>query len=69
VDREFVTSSNIRSVGYDSKSETLEIEFNNGTVYQYYNVPSPVFDELMMAPSVGKFFNSQIKNSFPYARV
>ena len=36
--RDYVSSSNIVSVGYDPASETLEIEFQSGAVYQYYNV-------------------------------
>jgi len=34
-----VSSSNISSVGYDPKTQTLEVEFHNGGVYQYFNVP------------------------------
>lgn len=67
--RDPVASSNIMSIGYDVASETLEIEFQQGAVYQYYNVPKPIYDELKAAPSKGKFFASQIKNIFPYARV
>ena len=43
MEREPVVSSNVISVGYDDASETLEVEFKNG-VYQYYNVPRPIFD-------------------------
>lgn len=39
--RQPVSSSNIRSIGYDSKSNTLEIEFHSGGVYQYFGVLSP----------------------------
>ena len=35
--RQPVSSSNIRSIGYDSMSSTLEIEFHSGGVYQYFN--------------------------------
>ena len=37
--RDPVSSSNIASIGYDSDSETLEIEFTNGSIYQYFNLP------------------------------
>ena len=67
--RDYVTSSNIVSVGYDPGSETLEIEFQNGAVYQYYNVNQVIYEEFMNAPSKGKFLNYQIKNAFPYSRV
>lgn len=69
MDRQIVSSSNIVSVGYDSTSETLEVEFQNGSVYQYYNVSQSTYDELMAAPSKGKFLAYQIKNFFPYSRV
>lgn len=67
--REPVSSSNIASVGYDAGSQTLEVEFQDGYVYQYYNVPQGIYDELMSAPSKGKFLAFQIKDRFPFSRV
>lgn len=69
MDRQSVSSSNIVSVGYDPASETLEIEFQSGGVYQYYNVGQSTYDEFMAAPSKGKFLAYQIKNAFPYSRI
>ena len=67
--REPASSSNIVSFGYDASSETLEIEFMSGAIYQYYNVPQPIYDAFLAAPSAGKFFAHQIRNAFPYSRV
>ena len=67
--REPLASSNITSVGYDPQSETLEIEFTSGSVYQYYNVPQSIYDAFLKAPSAGQFFAYQIRNAFPYSRV
>jgi hypothetical protein len=67
--RDPVASSNIVSVGYESSSQTLEVEFASGGVYQYYNVPQPTYEEFLAAASKGRFFASQIKDRFPYARV
>ena len=67
--REPIASSNIVSVGYDPRSETLEVEFTSGSVYQYYNLPQSVYDAFLAAPSAGQFFAYQIKNAFPYSRV
>jgi hypothetical protein len=64
MDRQSVSSSNLASVGYDPGSETLEIEFLNGRIYQYYNVPEFMHERLMQAPSVGTFFNAEIKNAY-----
>ena len=69
MDRETVSSSNIVSIGYDSASETLEIEFKSGGTYQYYNVPSPIHQQLMEAASKGLFFHANIRNSYPTSRV
>lgn len=68
--REYVSSSNIASIGYDAMSEILEVEFNNGAVYQYYNVPERLYNGLMEADSKGRYFDSYIKKGgFRYSRV
>ncbi|MER9273604.1 KTSC domain-containing protein [Mesorhizobium sp. M0643] len=67
--RDPVASSNIASIGYDPDSETLEIEYTNGSVYQYFNVPSALNEQLMAAPSKGQFLNVYIRNGYPFSRV
>lgn len=67
--REPVASSNLAAVGYDEPSETLEVEFHNGAVYQYYNVPKGIHEEMMRAGSKGQFLHVYIKNAYAYSRV
>ena len=67
--KNLVASSNLASVGYSRETETLEIEFLDGSVYQYYNVPENMYDELMGAGSKGQFLHAYIKNAYPYSRV
>lgn len=62
--RQPVSSSNLRSVGYDKSTNTLEIEFNSGGIYQYYNVPPAVYKGLMNASSHGKYFHARIKDIY-----
>ena len=69
MDRQPVVSSNLVSVGYESASETLEIEFKNGRIYQYYNVTQVVFDMLIMDASPGTFFNANIRDQFACMRM
>jgi hypothetical protein len=69
MERYSVASSNIASIGYDEPSQTLEVEFLNGSIYQYYNVPINIYDQLMKDPSKGRFLNTYIKNAYPYSRV
>ena len=64
-----VSSTNVRSIGYDERSQTLEVEFQSGSVYRYFNVPKTIVDAFLAAPSKGQFLSSQIRNRFPYARV
>lgn len=62
MNREYVDSSNIRSIGYDRG--TLEIEFHSGGIYQYSNVPETVYASLITADSHGRYFNAHIKNIY-----
>lgn len=64
-----VSSSNVESVGYDAETQTLEIAFLSGGIYQYFDVPQHVYDALMSAPSAGNFLHEQIKGVYRYARV
>lgn len=69
MERYQVASSNVASIGFDEATQTLEVEFLNGTVYQYYNVSEYMYQQLTHAPSKGRFLNTYIKNAFPYSRV
>ena len=69
MERQKVTSSNIRSIGYDTRSETLEVEFHSGGIYQYLDVPEPVFSQLMNASSKGSYLNSQIKKRYQFRKI
>jgi lysyl-tRNA synthetase class 2 len=47
----------------------LELEFRTRTVYRYFAVPPAVFQDLIAAPSKGKYFNRNIRNHFRHQRV
>lgn len=63
MEREQVESSNLASIGYDAKNEILEVEFNHGGVYHYFDVPESIYDDLMNASSHGQFFDKNIKKA------
>ena len=69
MDKQRVSSSTVMSIGYDRQTETLEIEFGSGRVYQYYGVPGRLHVKFMQAPSKGQFFNDYIRDQYPYSRV
>lgn len=66
MERQYVSSSNIASIGYDPDNQVLEIEFLSGAVYQYYDVPQSVYDGLMAADSHGKFLDVYKKKRQEY---
>jgi len=60
--RQPVESSNIKSVGWDDKTKTLEIEFKGGGIYQYTGPPAEQrYKELLAAESKGKYFTAHIR--------
>ncbi len=59
-----VESSNISAVKYDPEDSTLYVVFTSGGHYSYAGVPQDVYDSLMEAESVGKFFHASIRNAF-----
>jgi len=59
-----LASSNLAGYEYDEASQVLTIRFQSGRTYRYGSVPSSVADGLGTADSPGRYFNSEIKNSF-----
>ena len=69
MERKSVDSTNISSVGYDEVSNTLEVEFHSGAVYQYFDVPLIVYKGIIVAGSKGQYFAQHIKGYFRYVKV
>ncbi|QGZ29234.1 KTSC domain-containing protein [Stutzerimonas stutzeri] len=65
-----VTSRSLRSLGYEPDQQALEVEFHNGSVYRYEQVPASVVQALLAADSLGRYFNQVFKAcDFPYRRI
>jgi hypothetical protein len=67
--REPVSSSSIAAIGYDARSEALEVEFVSGRIYRYRGVESEVHQEFRAAPSKGTYFNENIRDAYPHLRL
>lgn len=64
-----VTSSLIKSLGYDQGTNTLAVEFNRGgAVYHYAGVSQEQYDALRGAESVGKHFIANVRDAFQGVR-
>lgn len=65
IQRTKVSSAYLNSVGYDTNTATLEIEFKpDYVVFQYFNVPYSVYKNLMSSSSMGGFFHKHIKHRY-----
>ena len=56
-----VVSSNLRAIGFDPTSQTMRVEFNNGSMWDYAGVSQETFNAVLNAESVGKAYNALIK--------
>jgi hypothetical protein len=63
-----VLSSQIRSIGYDSAQQLLEIEFGSGEIFQYVGVPENVHKKLMSASSHGGYYMKHIIHNYKVKR-
>lgn len=69
MDRKKVSSSQIRSVGYDASVQLLEVEMSDGTIWQYSRVPSETYRRLMAAPTIASYYRDQIEEEFSRKRM
>jgi hypothetical protein len=61
-----VESTAVERVAFDERRRVLKIEFRNGRVYNYLDVPPRVYKKLMQAPSIGTFVNLEVKGTYEY---
>lgn len=64
-----IISKVLKSVGYDEATGTLEVEFKNGGVYEYFDVPTDEYSALMLAPSKGTYFGDHIRDAHRFKRI
>jgi hypothetical protein len=62
--RQVVSSQSIHGVGYATESRNLEIQFRNGWIYEYDDVPETVYRALVSAPSHGKYLKRHIVDQY-----
>ncbi len=69
MNRQAVSSSNLRSVGYDPVARILEVKFHDGGVYHYFGVPEGTYQGLMTAGSKGGYLADRVKGVYRYRRI
>lgn len=58
------SSSFITNVSWDDDTETLFVQFISGTTWLYHEVPQEVYSRLVRSPSVGNYFNKNIRDKY-----
>ena len=64
IPRQAVQSTAIAKVGYSKRQHILEIEFVNGAIYRYLDVPPSVYHDLMLADSKARFYDANIRRHY-----
>lgn len=59
----------LSAADYDETSQTLTLNFQNGTSYTYLSVPSETYRDLTLAESAGQFFQNTIRPYFHGTKV
>lgn len=59
-----VKSSFLHAIGYNPESETLEVEFKSGRIYQYAGVTPETHKALISAESVGRYYSLAITGKY-----
>lgn len=69
MERKKVNSSGIRSVGYDTGQQILEVELSDGSIWQYSKVSGEVHRRFMNSPSMVSFYRDSIEEDFSRKRM
>jgi hypothetical protein len=64
-----IKSSNIKKTEYDTETKKLVVEFNNGSKYEYDDVPHQIYTKFRMSESQGKFFTTDISKAYKYKKL
>ena len=59
----------ITTVQYDEIEQVLEITYQSGHIYAYFNVPLKIYEQLIQADSKGRYMHENIIDVYDYANI
>jgi len=62
-------STTLAAAAYEGGGEKLQLDFRDGTRYEYSGVAPGLYRALLRATSKGSFFNRYIRGRFHYAKL
>jgi DnaJ-class molecular chaperone len=63
------TTSEANVLDYQYKSRILQVNFSDGSVYEYFEVPSNVYNKLLNSSTPARFIRRNICEEFSYRKV
>lgn len=67
--RKKTRSKVIENVCYDQASGTLTVRFRGGPSYAYVHVPAEVYQSMLAAESMGRYYSNEIRGRFTSRRL
>ncbi len=64
-----VHSSGVRAVGSEEERKSLYVQYVDGDLYEYVEVPAAEVIDLFQADSIGWFVNKRIKPYYDYRKL
>jgi len=64
-----LTTTSSIIMDFQHKGLTLKINFSDGSIYEYFNVPKGIYIKLVNADSQGRFARRHIYSSFLYRNI
>ena len=64
IKREPVHSTALAAVGYSKYLHALEIEFVNGAIYRYCDIPVSLYRDLLASDSKARFYDRNIRGKY-----
>jgi lysyl-tRNA synthetase class 2 len=62
-------STSIAGIGHNSAKKWLVVEFKDGRTYLYKDFPEEKFEEFLIWPSHGQYFNAHIRDKYEFEEI
>lgn len=66
---QYVNSSNLKAIQYNSDTRIMAIRFRSGPLYYFYGTSKRLYDDILSAKSHGKAFWRLLGRFYPYRRI
>lgn len=67
--KKFPDSTNVFCVEYDFQAKVLQVEFANGGVYRYADVPVEIWRNIQRADSAGKVIAAEVRGKYQSKKI